>query len=176
TPRRRCSGCAPTTSASRRAGTSTPGCWGSAAPMRPISPSPGCLPRSSCWSAVPPRPSGTRTISVGRWGRAVLGVMGPASPQLLARLSRADLSDAAFGFAASREIDLGYSTVRATRITYVGELGWELSVPAEFAAGVYEDLMAAGADLGAVNAGYYAIESLRLEKAYRAFGREVNPD
>ncbi len=107
---------------------------------------------------------------------AVFGVMGPASRQLLARLSRADLSDAAFGFAASREIDLGYSTVRATRITYVGELGWELYVPAEFAAGVYEDLMAAGADLGAVNAGYYAIESLRLEKAYRAFGRELTPD
>jgi glycine cleavage system aminomethyltransferase T len=66
--------------------------------------------------------------------------------------------------------------VRATRITYVGELGWELYVPAEFAVGVYEDLMAAGADLGAVNAGYYAIESLRLEKGYRAFGRELTPD
>ena len=66
--------------------------------------------------------------------------------------------------------------MRATRITYVGELGWELYVPAEFAVGVYEDLMAAGADLGVVNAGYYAIESLRLEKAYRAFGRELTPD
>jgi 4-methylaminobutanoate oxidase (formaldehyde-forming) len=73
-------------------------------------------------------------------------------------------------------IDLGYATVRATRITYVGELGWELYVPAEFAAGVYGDLMAAGADLGVANAGYYAIESLRLEKGYRAFGRELTPD
>jgi 4-methylaminobutanoate oxidase (formaldehyde-forming) len=107
---------------------------------------------------------------------AVLGVMGPASRQLLSRLTRADLSDDGFAFAASREIDLGYATARATRITYVGELGWELYVPAEFAAGVYEDLMAAGADLGAVNAGYYAIESLRLEKGYRAFGRELTPD
>ena len=77
---------------------------------------------------------------------------------------------------ASREIDLGYATVRATRITYVGELGWELYVPPDFAVGVYEDLIAVGADLGLANAGYYAIESLRLEKAYRAFGRELTPD
>ena len=66
--------------------------------------------------------------------------------------------------------------MRATRITYVGELGWELYVPAEFAVGVYEDLMRAGADLGVVNGGYYAIESMRLEKGYRAFGRELTPD
>jgi glycine cleavage system aminomethyltransferase T/glycine/D-amino acid oxidase-like deaminating enzyme len=107
---------------------------------------------------------------------AVYAVMGPASRQLLSGLTRADLSDAGFPFGTSRLIDLGYSTVRATRITYVGELGWELYVPAEFAVGVYEDLMAAGADLGVVNAGYYAIESLRLEKAYRAIGRELTPD
>jgi len=107
---------------------------------------------------------------------AVFGVMGPASRQLLARLTRAGLSDAEFAFGTSRLIDLGYSTVRATRITYVGELGWELYVPAEFAAGVHADLMAAGAGLGAMNAGYYAIESLRLEKGYRAYGRELTPD
>ena len=102
--------------------------------------------------------------------------MGPRSRELLGLLSRGDLSDGAFPFGSSREIDLGYATVRATRITYVGELGWELYVPAEFAVGVYEDLMNAGADLGLANAGYYAIESLRLEKAYRAFGRELTPD
>ncbi len=107
---------------------------------------------------------------------AVYGVMGPRSRELLSRLSRADLSDEAFGFGTSREIDLGYATVRATRITYVGELGWELYVPAEFAVGAYADLTAAGAELGLLNAGYYAIESLRLEKAYRAFGRELSPD
>ena len=107
---------------------------------------------------------------------AVYGVMGPRSRELLSRLSRSDLSDEAFPFGSSREIDLGYATVRATRITYVGELGWELYVPAEFAVGAYEDLMNAGADLGLANAGYYAIESLRLEKAYRAFGRELTPD
>jgi glycine cleavage system aminomethyltransferase T/glycine/D-amino acid oxidase-like deaminating enzyme len=107
---------------------------------------------------------------------AVYGVMGPRSRELLTRLSRADFGDDAFPFGSSREIDLGYATVRATRITYVGELGWELYVPAEFAAGAYADLISAGADLGLVNAGYYAIESMRLEKAYRAFGRELTPD
>jgi glycine cleavage system aminomethyltransferase T/glycine/D-amino acid oxidase-like deaminating enzyme len=107
---------------------------------------------------------------------AVYGVMGPGSRELLGRLTRAGLDDPAFPFGSSASIDLGYATVRATRITYVGELGWELYVPAEFAVGVYEDLMAAGADLGVANAGYYAIESLRLEKGYRAFGRELTPD
>jgi len=107
---------------------------------------------------------------------AVYGVMGPRSRELLARLTRADLSNEAFGFSWSHQIDLGYATVRATRLTYVGELGWELCVPAEFAVGVYSDLMAAGADLGVVNGGYYAIESMRLEKGYRAFGRELTPD
>ncbi len=122
-------------------------------------------------------PAGSRAAVVDVTSAlAVFGVMGPASRQLLARLTRAGLSDAEFGFGASRLIDLGYSTVRATRISYVGELGWELYVPAEFAAGVYADLMAAGAGLGAVNAGYYAIESLRLEKGYRAYGRELTPD
>ncbi len=107
---------------------------------------------------------------------AVYGVMGPRSRELLASLTSADLSNEAFGFGQSRQIDLGYATVRATRLTYVGELGWEICSPAEFAVGVYEDLMAAGAGLGVVNGGYYAIESLRLEKAYRAFGRELTPD
>jgi len=123
---------------------------------------------------LPPASRATLTDVTSAY--AVYGVMGPDSRQLLSRLTRADLSGAGFPFGTSRLIDLGYSTVRATRITYVGELGWELYVPAEFAVGVYEDLMAAGADLGIVNAGYYAIESLRLEKAYRAFGRELTPD
>jgi 4-methylaminobutanoate oxidase (formaldehyde-forming) len=107
---------------------------------------------------------------------AVYGVMGPRSRQLLQRLTRTDLSDGAFPFATSQEIDLGYSTVRATRITYVGELGWELYVPAEFAVGVYDSLVDAGADLALADAGYYTINSLRLDKGYRAFGPELTPD
>jgi 4-methylaminobutanoate oxidase (formaldehyde-forming) len=106
---------------------------------------------------------------------AVFGVMGPRARDLLGTLTTTDLSDAGFPFATSRQISLGYATVRATRITYVGELGWELYVPTEFAVGVYEDLMAAGAALGVGRGGYYAIESLRLEKGYRAFGRELTP-
>ena len=107
---------------------------------------------------------------------AVIGVMGPASRTLLSRLTPADLSEDGFPFATSREIPLGHATVRATRMTYVGELGWELLVPVEFAPGAYDALRAAGADLGLADAGYYAIESLRLEKGYRAFGRELTPD
>lgn len=107
---------------------------------------------------------------------AVFGVMGPRSRDLLATLTDADLSDEAFPFGTSKPITLGYAEVRATRITYVGELGWELYVPAEFAVGVYDDLIAAGAQFGVARGGYYAIESLRLEKGYRAFGRELTPN
>lgn len=109
-------------------------------------------------------------------GLAVFGVMGPRSRELLSALTNADLSNDAFPFGTSRLISLGYATVRATRITYVGELGWELYVPTEFAVGVYEDLLAAGAAFGVARGGYYAIESLRLEKGYRAFGRELTPN
>ena len=107
---------------------------------------------------------------------AVYGVMGPASRDLLSAVSSSDFGDRAFPFGASRSVDIGYGTVRATRITYVGERGWELCVPAEFAVGVYEDLMTAGEQFGVANGGYYAIESMRLEKGYRAYGRELTPD
>jgi glycine cleavage system aminomethyltransferase T/glycine/D-amino acid oxidase-like deaminating enzyme len=107
---------------------------------------------------------------------AVLAAMGPRSRELLQRVSKADLSGTAFPFGTSREIDLGYATVRATRLTYVGELGWELYVPVEFAVGVYETLHGAGQDLGLRDAGYYAIDSLRIEKGYRAWSRELGPD
>jgi len=107
---------------------------------------------------------------------AVLAVMGPRARDLLARVSKADFANAAFPFATLREIDLGYATILAGRITYVGELGWELYVPTEFAVAVYETLTEAGGEFGLRDAGYYALESLRLEKAYRAWGRELSPD
>ncbi|WP_244928256.1 FAD-dependent oxidoreductase [Nocardioides sp. W7] len=107
---------------------------------------------------------------------AVLGVMGPRSRELLGSLTPADLSEAGFPFATSREVELAGTTVRATRMTYVGELGWELLVPVAEAARVYDALSAAGAAYGLVDAGYSAIESLRLEKGYRAFGRELTPE
>src|SRR4029453_7659563 len=70
----------------------------------------------------------------------VLGVMGPGSRDLLSPLTGADLSNKTFPFATTREIELGGALVRATRITYVGELGWELYIPSEFAPAVYEDV------------------------------------
>ena len=106
----------------------------------------------------------------------VLGVMGPRSRELLSRLTPADLANAPFPFGTAREIELGYATVRATRITYVGELGWELYVPTELAAGVYDDVVAAGADLGLRHAGYHAMDSLRLEKGYRSWGHDIGAD
>jgi 4-methylaminobutanoate oxidase (formaldehyde-forming) len=107
---------------------------------------------------------------------SVLGVMGPGSRALLARLTDADLSTTAFPFGASREIWLAAAPVRATRITYVGELGWELYVPTEFAPGVYDALVEAGADLGLRHAGYHAMDSLRMEKAYRSWGHDIGSE
>ncbi|EAP97655.1 putative dehydrogenase protein [Janibacter sp. HTCC2649] len=103
---------------------------------------------------------------------AVFGVMGPRSRELLSALSPDDFSDTAFPFATSRDVRLGRATVRATRITYVGELGWELYVPTDLAAGVFGGV--GGVEV--VPAGYYAIEAMRLEKGYRAFARELTTD
>jgi len=100
---------------------------------------------------------------------AVLGVMGPRSRELLAGHSPDDWSEEGFPFATSREARVAGVRLRATRMTYVGELGWELMVPVADAGSVHEAL-------GATDAGYYAIESLRLEKGYRAFGRELTPE
>ncbi|RUT88627.1 MULTISPECIES: FAD-dependent oxidoreductase [unclassified Mesorhizobium] len=107
---------------------------------------------------------------------AVLALMGPRSRDLLGKLSSADLSNAGFPFATIREIDIGYATAYANRMTYVGELGWELIVPTEFAVGVYEALHEAGSEFGLIDAGYYALDALRIEKGFRAWGRELTPD
>jgi len=103
-------------------------------------------------------------------------VMGPRSRELLQALTPDDLSDAAFPFATSRVIELGFALVRASRITYVGELGWELYVPTEFLQGVYDELIAAGATHGLVHAGYHALNSLRIEKAYRHWGHDITDE
>jgi 4-methylaminobutanoate oxidase (formaldehyde-forming) len=107
---------------------------------------------------------------------SVIGVMGPSSRALLGRVTNADLSNAAFPFGSSQPIDIGMARARAVRLTYVGELGWELHVPSGQAALVYDTLMAAGRDLGVANAGHYAINSLRLEKGYRAWGAELSSE
>jgi 4-methylaminobutanoate oxidase (formaldehyde-forming) len=108
---------------------------------------------------------------------AVLGVMGPRARDLMKRVDPVtDWSEDGFPFATSREVLLAGAFSRATRMTYVGELGWELMVPVVDAGRVYDVLHEAGADLDLVDAGYHAIESLRLEKGYRAFPRDLNPD
>src|SRR5256885_7012479 len=99
--------------------------------------------------------------------------MGPRSRELLATLTDADLSTAAFPFAPSQIIDLGYGRVRASRITYVGELGYELYIPTEFAQSVYDVIVSAGEPFGLRLAGYHALNSLRMEKAYRHWGHDI---
>ncbi len=107
---------------------------------------------------------------------AVFSLFGPRARDVLSAVTRDDVSNAAFPFATCRQIALAGAPVIALRITYVGELGWELHVPVEFAATVYERLMQAGEPHGIADAGYRAIESLRLEKAYRAWGADIGPD
>ena len=107
---------------------------------------------------------------------ATLSLMGPKSRDLLASVSDADFSNEGFPFAHCRRIVIGGAQLHAIRITYVGELGWELHVPVEQALGVYERLLEAGAAYGLANTGYRAIESLRLEKGYRAWGSDIGPD
>ena len=107
---------------------------------------------------------------------SVFSLMGPKSRALLSTLTTEDLANEAFPFGTSKSIDLGYGTVRANRITYVGELGYELIVPSELATYVYEQISSQGEQFGLRNAGYYAIDSLRMEKGYRAWGAELSPD
>ncbi len=106
-------------------------------------------------------------------GLATLGIMGPASRALLQHLTGEDLSSKAFPFATSREVEIGYARVRASRITYVGELGWELYVPTEFALDVFDRIAAAGRDHGLTFAGYHATNSCRVEKGYRHWGHDI---
>jgi 4-methylaminobutanoate oxidase (formaldehyde-forming) len=107
-------------------------------------------------------------------GSTLLTVQGPRSRELLAGLTSADLSNAAFPYMTAKEIDLHYARVLAMRVTYVGELGWELHVPADLALTVYDALHEEGPAFGFRNVGLDAMGSLRLEKAYRDFGLDID--
>jgi 4-methylaminobutanoate oxidase (formaldehyde-forming) len=107
---------------------------------------------------------------------AMINVCGPLSRELLMRLSDDDFRNEGFAFGQCREVVIGYAPVLAIRVTYIGELGYELYMPPEYAAHLYESLWDAGQDLGIRNAGYRAIDSLRLEKGYCYWGAEVSPD
>ena len=106
----------------------------------------------------------------------VLSVMGPRASDLLARVSPDDLSTQGLGFSWTRVIDLGFARVRVARMAYVGGPGFELYVPVEMARHVYLALMEAGTDLGLRDAGYFALDALRIEMGRRAWGAELGPD
>lgn len=101
---------------------------------------------------------------------------GPAAREILGRVATADLSDRTFGFMTSQWTTVGSAPVRAARVTFVGELGWELYASTEYGAALWTTVVAAGADLGLLPCGYRAIDSLRLEKAYRVWGSDITPE
>ena len=107
---------------------------------------------------------------------AMLNVQGPRARELLQSISQDDFSPAAFEFGTCREVRLGYQTVLAIRLSYVGELGWELYIPTAFALPVYDALIAAGKPHGLQHCGYHALNSLRIEKAYREWAHDIGPD
>ncbi|MCX7053508.1 MAG: aminomethyltransferase family protein, partial [Proteobacteria bacterium] len=107
-------------------------------------------------------------------GYGQVNVQGPRSRELLQSLTSVDLSNAAFPFRAAREIDIGYARVLCTRITYLGELGYELFIPSDQAMHVYDKVVAAGEKFGVVHAGLRALSSLRMEKGYRDYGHDLD--
>jgi glycine cleavage system aminomethyltransferase T/glycine/D-amino acid oxidase-like deaminating enzyme len=107
-------------------------------------------------------------------GYALINIQGPKSRQLLSLVTHADLSNEAFPYMTMQEIDMGYALVKAFRITYLGELGYELYMPTEFALHVYDTIVAAGRGVGLKHAGIQALNSLRLEKAYRDYGHDID--
>lgn len=109
-------------------------------------------------------------------GYVMVAVMGPGSRDLLQGLTDADLSNEAFPYGTAREIDLAYARPWALRISYVGELGWELYIPTAFAGGVFDALLAEGKKWGLRLVGLHGVDSLRLEKGYRHWGSDITPD
>jgi sarcosine dehydrogenase len=107
---------------------------------------------------------------------STLSLMGPKARDVLARATNADVSNAAFPFGAVRQIEIAGQKLWALRVTYVGELGWELHMPMAATANVYECLMGFGAEHNIRPVGYRALESLRLEKGYRAWGSDITPN
>jgi 4-methylaminobutanoate oxidase (formaldehyde-forming) len=119
---------------------------------------------------------GSVTVQELTSARATINLAGPRSRDILQQLVESDVGNEAFPYMTARELRLGLAPVLALRVTYLGELGYELHLPSEYAAHVYELLWAAGRDLGLADAGYRAIDSLRLEKRYLYWGSDITPD
>jgi 4-methylaminobutanoate oxidase (formaldehyde-forming) len=109
-------------------------------------------------------------------GMAMLAVMGPRSRALLEAVSDADFSNEAFPFGTSRDVPIGYGLARASHVTFVGELGWELYIPAEFAHHIHETLAEAGGAFDLRPAGFFAINSMRMEKGFRHWGHDIGEE
>lgn len=107
---------------------------------------------------------------------SMLGVMGPKSRELLSKLTDADLSNDTFPYCKAKQIEMAYARPLALRISFVGELGWELYIPTDFAPGVFDELMKAGEEFGLKLVGLHAVDSLRLEKGYRHWSTDITPD
>jgi glycine cleavage system aminomethyltransferase T len=107
-------------------------------------------------------------------GYGQMNIQGPRSRDLLSAVTTADLSNVAFPFRTAREIEIGFARVLCVRITYLGELGYELYVPAEHAVHVYDRLVDAGRAFGLRHAGLKALSSLRMEKGYRDYGHDID--
>jgi len=107
---------------------------------------------------------------------ACVGLWGPNARSILQRLTRTDISNQAFPFMTARELAVGSVPCLALRVTYVGELGWELYCPAEFGLRLWDTIWDVGAEHGLVAGGYKAVESLRLEKGYRVWGSDITPE
>ncbi len=106
----------------------------------------------------------------------VINLAGPLARRVLQKVCDDDLSHAAFPFMSARDVRIGYAPALAYRVTYIGELGWELYIPSEYLQYVYEELQQAGGEFGITSIGYRAIDSLRLEKRYLAWGADITPD
>ena len=118
---------------------------------------------------------GAATVTDVTGGWAVLHLAGPRSRDLLARITDEDLSDEGFPFLSAREIEVGWAKAWALRVSFTGELGWELYVPTEFVTDVYDRVADAGADLGLRHAGAFAFDAARVERGFRSFGHDIGP-
>ena len=114
------------------------------------------------------------TVTDQSSGFSLLSVQGPRSRELLQRLSPDDWSNEAFPYLTAQRVELGYTPLWALRVTYVGELGWDLLVPTEFGTTLYDQLREAGADLGFRPTGIGALDTMRLEKAFRDMGHDID--
>lgn len=106
----------------------------------------------------------------------MLNIQGPSARALLSRLTDTSLSSDAFAFGTMQDIEIGYQSVKAQRLTFMGELGWELYIPTEYLQQVYDAIVEVGSDHGLRHCGYHALQTLRMEKAYREWGHDIGSD